>query len=163
MLPPHPLEHLADTPPPSIELPTPSSDTILGHRPLPLPVTTPSLAPLKTPLSYHDIYVDDYVSLAQGNTRRRTQHRRALLHSLDEIFRPRDDQDPPSRKDVPSLKKCCQGDAYYATRKILLRWIGILALPAHRYAHLLAIFEELQGLHRVSLKNGTRCWASFPV
>jgi hypothetical protein len=95
------------------------------------------------------------VSLAQGNTRRRTQHRRALLHSLDEIFHPRDDQDPPSRKDVPSLKKFRQEDAYYATRKILLGWIvdsilGILALPAHRYARLLAIFEELQGLRRVS-------------
>jgi hypothetical protein len=81
-----------------------------------------------------------------------------LLHSLEEIFRPRDDQDPPSRKDVPSLKKFCQGDAYYATRKIILRWIvdsilGILALPAHRYARLLAIFAELQGLRRVSLKK----------
>jgi hypothetical protein len=72
MLPPHPLKHLADTPPPSIELPTPCSDTILGHRPLPLSVTIPSLVPLKAPLSYHNIYLDDYVSLAQGSTRWRT-------------------------------------------------------------------------------------------
>jgi hypothetical protein len=50
ILPPHPLKHLVDTPPPSIELPTTSSDPTLGHRPLPLPVTTPSLAPLKAPL-----------------------------------------------------------------------------------------------------------------
>jgi hypothetical protein len=116
-LPPHPLEHLADIPPPPIELPHTSSSThLLGHRPLPEPVAHSSLAPLRAPVLYHDIYVDDYMSLAQGTPRRRTQHWRALLHSLDDIFRPKDAQDPPQRKDVPSLKKFHQGDACYATR-----------------------------------------------
>jgi hypothetical protein len=158
-LPPHPLEHLADTLPPPIELPHTSSSThLLGHRPLPEPVAHSSLAPFRAPVLYHDIYVDDYMSLAQGTPRRCTQHRRALLHSLDDIFRPKDAQDPPQRKDVPSLKKFRQGDACYATCKVLLGWIidsvlGILALPAHCYARLLAIFDELRGLRPVSARS----------
>jgi hypothetical protein len=155
-LPLHPLEHLVDTPPPPIELPNTSSNHLIGHWPLPEPVTHSSLAPFWAPVLFHDIYVDDYMSLAQGTPRRRTQHWRTLLHSLDEIFRPKDAQDPPQRKDVPSLKKFRQGDACYATRKVLLGWIadatlGVLTLPAHRYARLLAIFDELRGLCRVSL------------
>jgi hypothetical protein len=106
------------------------------------------------------------MSLAQGTACRRTQHRRAVLHSLDQIFRPKDASDPAFRKYVPSLKTFRQGCACYATRKTLLSWIvysvlGIVALPAHRYERLLAIFDELHGLHRISLKNGTRCLGSF--
>ena len=77
-LPPHPLEHLADTPPPALELPPTSLDAPYGPRPIPLPVTLPSLAPLKAPVLYHDIYVDDYLSLAQGTPRR--------LHSTVEPY-----------------------------------------------------------------------------
>jgi hypothetical protein len=66
-IPRHPLEHLADALPPPIELPTISSIHQPGHWPLPLPVTTLTLEPLKAPLLYHNIYVDDYMSLAQGN------------------------------------------------------------------------------------------------
>jgi hypothetical protein len=94
MLPPYPLKHLADTPSLSIEQPTTSLDTILGHWPLPLPVTKPPLALLKAPLLSHNIYFDEYVSLAQGNGRWRNQHCPALLHSLDHnTLHPRDDHD----------------------------------------------------------------------
>jgi hypothetical protein len=82
-LPPHPLEHLADTPPTPLELPI---STSLGHRPLAVPESVPVLVPLKAPAHYHDIYVNDFMSIVQGNAQKRTHHRRALLHSLDNIF-----------------------------------------------------------------------------
>jgi hypothetical protein len=157
-LPPHPLEHLADTPPAPLELPITTS---LGRRPLPVPDSVPVLALLKAPVHCHDIYVDDFMSIVQGNARKRTHHRGALIHSLDNIFRPLDATDPATRKDVASHKKKAKGDSCYATRKVLLGWIvdallGILALPAHQYARLLEFFTDLKGHQRVSLKKWHR-------
>jgi hypothetical protein len=157
-LPTHPLEHLANTPPAPLELPIPAS---LGHRPLAVPESVPVLAPLKAPVHYHDIYVDDFMSIVQGNARKRTHHRRALLHSLDNIFCPLDATNPATRKDMASLKTFAKGNVCYATRKVLLGWIvdsllGIFALPAHRYARLLEIFTDLKGHQRVSLKKWHR-------
>jgi hypothetical protein len=154
----HALEHLADTPPAPLELPTPIE---LGHRPLPLPAATPVLAPLKAPVQIHNIYVDDFMSVVQGSARKQKHHRRALLHSLDKRFRPLDAHDPAICNDVPSLKKFAKGDACYTSRKILLGWIvdsvlEILALPAHQHARLLEIFSDLKGLRWVSLKKWYR-------
>jgi hypothetical protein len=76
------------------ELATTSSTDTFGPRLLSLPVTTPYLAPLKAlkaPVMFYDIYVNDYMSLAQGTARWHTQHRQApLLNSLDEVFHPED-------------------------------------------------------------------------
>jgi hypothetical protein len=180
-LPPHPMEDLADTKSPPIDLPSydavakgpadaPPQDSVpggldyapppdYGLRPTPLPtVNLPSLTPAKAPVSIHDIFMDDYISLIQGNARRRKRHQRALLHSIDEVFRPPAPDDPPARTPVPSTSKMLKGDASWATRKIILGWLidtalGIIALPYHRYVRLLQIFDELRDRKRVGVKQ----------
>lgn len=95
-------------------------------------------------------YVDDFIMGIQGLSKARAQHLRRLLHSIDAVFGPVDEQDPPTRKDVPSRKKLLNGDAYLTTRKLVLGWIidtprGTLELPPHWVQRLQEIFEYLQG------------------
>jgi hypothetical protein len=39
------------------------------------------------PLQQWDIYVDDFIGVVQGNLKQRQRVKRALLHSLDKVFR----------------------------------------------------------------------------
>ena len=129
-LPPHPLEELAATPPPPA-----------GSRPPPMPLRRrPRLAPrpgrYHRPLAYFGLYMDDFLAAAQGSPRRLTQIRRALLHAIDQVFRPNDAQDTDRREPV-SVKKLLQGDGCWSTLKTILGWIvdtlaGTVSLPPHR-------------------------------
>jgi hypothetical protein len=81
---PHTLEALAKTQPPPIPVhsvcPTSSTATaVLRNAPQ---------AVNATPLAIHDVYVDDFIYLAQGNTKRLRTVRRLLLHTLDQVFHP---------------------------------------------------------------------------
>ena len=179
-LPNHPMEQLAQTPPPiDDDAPkavadadacsdTPGRLTHLGKhaRKSPLgaeesPLAVPVLRPYNRPVAFHDIYVDDYISAIQGRPTSQQQHQRRLLHSIDAIFRPLDPLDPPSRKDVPSQKKMLQGDACLLTRKTVLGWIidtihQTLELPAHRKTRLHDIFDSVRGKKRVGLTQWHR-------
>ena len=44
---------------------------------------------------YVDVYVDDFLGLAQGSPRRRGRVRRALMEALDLVIRPLDEARPP--------------------------------------------------------------------
>jgi hypothetical protein len=99
-------------------------------------------------LAQFDIYVDDYLGMVQGNADRQSKVRRVLLHAVDQIFRPLDEQDTPFRKEPVSVKKLLKGDAYWETRKIILGWIldtiaKTLELPPHRRERLQAILDEM--------------------
>ena len=117
---PHPLEAIALTVPPETE-------TMVDLEATPaLPV-----------MCFHDIYVDDFIMGIQGPPKKRKEHLRRLLHAIDKVFRPLDNEDGPTRNHAPSVKKLLKGDAYPATRKQILGWIvdtlrGTLELPSHR-------------------------------
>ena len=49
-----------------------------------------------------DVFVDDFLWLAQGLTHRRHYMCRTLFHTLDKVFRPLEKLDPPQRKEVLS-------------------------------------------------------------
>jgi hypothetical protein len=85
------------------------------------------------PLSYTDVYVDDFCNLIQGNACRCRVARHILFHKL------------------------LKGDGCWATTKLLLGWIidtvcQTLELPPHRYKRLCSIFDDLHGAKRPSLK-----------
>ena len=82
----------------------------------------PSLPTQQRPLAYVDIFVDDFLALSQGRTTRR-RVRQTLLHAIDDVFRPLDGRDLPSRKMPVSLKKLRQGDCSWAPIKTMLGWI----------------------------------------
>ena len=167
---PHPMEEVSQTPPPTNDTslggspvfqpvsPPPSNPALPACQPEPLTGAPSVLRPFLRPVSHTDVYVDDFCQLIQGPPRARMNHLRRLLHSIDAVFRPLDDNDSPLRKSVPSLKKFLAGDAFWATRKILLGWLvdtirQTLELPPHRIQRLQDLFENLRGKTRVSAKT----------
>jgi hypothetical protein len=142
--PPHHLESLAATPP--------TATTSPMRAPAPRQPRTGSTKPRLPPLAYGDVYVDDFILVAQ--TKRHQQRvLRAALHSIDKVLRPLEPSDGPSRKEPVSVKKLRQGDACWATRKTILGWDfdteeGTLHLPPHRLDRLYALLDAFPPTRR---------------
>jgi hypothetical protein len=128
-----------------------------------IPFATPTVSALpilrskrmiKRPLASVDIFVDDFLELAQGDEQRRRHITRVLLHTLDEVLQPADPT-IPAQKEPASLKKLGKGDGVWETRKTMLGWIldtlrRTIELPLHRAQRLHDIFIELSSHNRVS-------------
>mmetsp|Transcript_14147 Transcript_14147/g.26545 ORF Transcript_14147/g.26545 Transcript_14147/m.26545 type:complete len:786 (+) Transcript_14147:1982-4339(+) len=82
----------------------------------------PSIPPQPKPLAEVDVYVDDFIAIAQGDCSRLRQVRSTLLHSIDTVFRPNDEHDPQTRAEPVSLKKLDRGDASWNTQHTILGW-----------------------------------------
>ena len=112
-----------------------------------LPVQRDSSLPNDAPpLQYADVFVDDFISLAQRPFLRRV--RRTLLHAVDDVFRPLDRQDGPERREPVSLKKLRQGDCSWDTCKTVLGWVVdtvnlTMKLPPHRLERLCKILNSI--------------------
>ena len=74
-------------------------------------------------MAYVDVFVDDFLGLAQGPRHRLSHVRRTLFHALDKVFRTLDQQDTKQRKEVLSLKKLEEGDCSWSTCQTMLGWI----------------------------------------
>ena len=92
-----------------------------------------------------DVYVDDFLLLAQTKRQQR-RVMRATLQSIDDIFRPLQLDDPPPRKEPASTKKMLQGDACWMTRKRILGWdIDTVSMTLHLPSHRLERLQEVLG------------------
>jgi hypothetical protein len=105
------------------------------------------------PVERWDVYVDDSIGLAQGNANRCKRVKRALLRSLDRVFRGLDATDGPHRQEPASVKKLLKGDATSATRKTVLGWVldtvdKTIQLPPHRIDRLHSILAGIPGTQR---------------
>jgi len=170
---PHHLDTIADTAP-IADVPPPGMDT--AHAALPPPPSPPTPVPAveipshRDPLlgdSTHkhcklgkfDVFVDDFIGLAQGNRERLQRLRRILFHTIDDVFRPLDSDDLPGRQEPISIKKLRQGDGAWATRKLILGWMidtvaMTLELPDRRRIRLQELLASLPPtLHRISVKR----------
>jgi hypothetical protein len=110
------------------------------------------------PLAYTDVFVDDFVQVAQGSNARLNRVRRILLHTIDSVWRGLETHDPPSRQEPASVKKMLKGDACWATVKVILGWLvdtvrGTIELPPHRAERLQELLLDALGRKRVSLKH----------
>lgn len=158
--PPHRLEKIADTlpadaPPPLALLPPPTPQAVVV--PLPPPPDHTS-KPLHRPVSYMDVYVDDFLSLCQGNKRRRRMVTRTILHTIDDVFAPLDLSRTTVHQEPASIKKLLKGDAAWTVAKVMLGWLidtvaKTIQLPPHRYERLHELFQQLQGQRRVSVRR----------
>lgn len=111
----------------------------------------------RPPVAAVDVYVDDFILMAQ------TEHQkqkvlRASLHSIDDVFRPLAPHDPPHRKEPASVKKMLRGDACWATNKRILGWDidtreGTLNLPPHRLERLYQLLELISPPHKRASVN----------
>ena len=105
---PHRLEGVAATPPPD--------DDTLPSPPSPVVDIPPTLcATSRPPVASVDIYVDDFLLLAQ-TAHQRTKVMRATLSSIDDVLRPRSEKDPPHRTEPASVKKMQKGEMHPGLR-----------------------------------------------
>ena len=167
---PHHLDTLAESIPspipphsllsPALQHPRPTADTappVLS----PPDSRDPSIPPSDLPLAYVDVFVDDFMALAQGN-QNRARVRRILLHAIDEVFRPLDNKDPPTRREPVSIKKLRQGDTSWGTIKLALGWVintiaATIHLPKHRLERLAEILASIpRHQKRISLRKWHR-------
>jgi hypothetical protein len=94
----HPLDDVSETPmPPETSMPrsraAPSKLTALPEA-----VGVPLANQATHPVASHDIYVDDYISMAQANSKRWRQVKRSLFEALDSVFRPLLSTDHPDHQ-----------------------------------------------------------------
>ena len=156
---PHRLDVLSESTPIASPVPTPSHPSCApATLPITIPSSPPVSSPYKKPVSYWDIYVDDFCGLAQGNEWRRRVVKRLLFRSLDKVFRPLDSADTPFRQEPASLKKLQKGDATWTTSKVILGWLldtvaKTITLPPHRVERLHEILASIRPEQRVVLKK----------
>ena len=155
---PHRLDEASDSAPAEKDSDTPNSSNPSATF-TELPDTIPHRDFKKRVLSRFDVFVDDFIGMGQGTRGQLTNLRRILLHTLDEVFRPLEPDDSPSRKEPASVKKLLQGDACWATRKVILGWIidtlkMTIELPQHRVERLTEILDSIPRTQkRVSVKK----------
>ena len=123
-------------------------------------VAPPSNRPLSKPLAATDVFVDDFVQLAQGGPRRMKAIRRHLWNAVDETLAKPDVADT-KRNEAISLSKLEKGDGAWTTRKTVLGWIldtlrQTLELPAHRKVELAGLLSSLCKARRISKKRYER-------
>jgi hypothetical protein len=100
------------------------------------------------PVAAHDLYMEDFVSMVQGNYKRRRQAKRSLLHSLNEVFRALHLNDHASRQESASIKNFLKGDGNWATQKVVLGWLletfqQTIDLPPYRVDRLLLLLSSI--------------------
>ncbi|KAL3823120.1 hypothetical protein ACHAXA_006450 [Cyclostephanos tholiformis] len=147
---PHPLDDLAE----SIQSLAPLPPTCPSHVPS-IP-RDPALPRLGERLSYIDVFVDDFVGIAQDapdSSSNRRRVRRILLHAVDDVFRPLKPNDSPTRQEPVSLSKLRKGDCSWSTMKSVLGWIIntstlTIHLPSHRAARLAEILASIPRTQR---------------
>ena len=66
-------------------------------------------------LAYVDVFVDDFLGLAQGPRHRRRHLLHTLFHAINKVFCPLDEQDTKQRKEVLLTKKLEAGDCSWST------------------------------------------------
>ena len=105
----HQLNSLAasmDEQPSSFPSCTPCSSSTTSSTATPTPtMKDPCLPATPNPTAYVDVYVDDFLALAQGKSNK-TRVRKILLHAVDSIFRPNDSSDSSMRREPISIKNC---------------------------------------------------------
>jgi hypothetical protein len=107
-VPNHRLEHEAIRP-----------ASALTHHTAPPVQFRPSQRMRTTPVGTIDVFVDDFLGLAQGTAERRRHITRVLLHTIDEVLQPADPS-RPFQKEPASIKKLRKGDGNWDTQKTLL-------------------------------------------
>ena len=144
----HRLEAVSATPPPDPVAVQGKGETTRDLRPR---------IQGRPPVAAVDVYVDDFLLMAQ-TANQCTTVMRHTLHSIDEVFRPLQSHDPTHRKEPASIKKMLKGDACWSTQKRILGWdldtqAHTISLPPHRLARLYELLDLIRPPRkRVSVK-----------
>jgi hypothetical protein len=141
MLPNHPLE----LPSQAMEVPAEAMSPSCIH---------PTTVTAQPPLAYADVYMDDFLGLAQRDTTELVLS--ALLNGVSDIFRhDSHPDDPPVRTAVISASKLLKGNLKWAMQKVVLGWMldtanGTLSLPPHKLSRFHDLINHFLLLQRTS-------------
>lgn len=153
---PHRLEQVAATLPDTATVPALPSKRLRSHERLRSGQRPRS--PGRPPVAAVDVYVDDFLLMAQ-TAPQRTKVLRTTLNAIDQVFRPLAPTDPNHRKEPASVKKMLKGDACWDTKKRILGWdldtvAQTLHLPDHRLERLHVLLDSISPPHkRVAVKR----------
>jgi hypothetical protein len=147
------------TPTMSNTSPVPTFDSAKHLPNLQTPVERdPSLPSL--PFSgYVDVFVDDFVTIAQGDDAHLEHVRSVLMNAIDQVFRPCDALDSATRTEPISVKKLRKGDCSWHTIKLVLGWVIdtvalTIQLPQHRVERLATILASIPSSQkRIGIKK----------
>jgi hypothetical protein len=136
-------------------------NTELGRDPFPQrPISVSHKRRLyEQPMALMDVFVDDFCGIGQQSTQNPLRNqRRALLHSIDRVFRPSDSGDAPDRKEPISVSKLDKGDAAWQDQKRCLGWdfggrSKTLLIPAHRRTKARTTIQTMLSRKRSGLKD----------
>jgi len=157
MGPPHNLE--IESQYPAEVVPIPQAKAVEQHY------VSPPGKLLATPVQFTDVYMDDFIALAQPPLLQNTLHH--TLHGILQVFR---DQplptDPAARRHIISQSKIERGDATWGTEKVILGWLlnsaaGTLRLQPHKAARLQTLTQEFSTKNRTSRKKWQRLLGEF--
>jgi hypothetical protein len=140
----HPFSH-ANIPQPALTVPPPSFDRCAV---LPYNATPPS-----QPLRPTDIYIDDFMLVAQHA--KASDGLQCLLHGIAQIFT---DTPHSPRRLIVSASKLAKGDATLSTRQRILGWdvdttTMTIHLPQHREQRLQELLTHIQAKCFVSCRQ----------
>ena len=146
----HRLEAVADTPP---------ADAAPCTPPTQYSPRSTLISRGRPPVASVDVYVDDFLLMAQTRAQQRNTLR-STLQAIDAVFRPPATSDPAHRTEPASVKKMLKGDAHWSTWKRILGWdldtvAETLHLPAHRVARLREVLSWLRPPRR---RLSTKKW-----
>ena len=110
-----------------------------------------------------DVFVDDFIAVAQGAPTHLSRVRRALFHAIDKVFRPVEVGDNPHRKEPISKKKLDKGDCSWDLIKFLLRWeVNTVTQTIHLPHHRVERLKEILALFPFNKKCTTvKVWQIF--
>ena len=120
-------------------------------------VHPPTVDHKSPPIGAADIYIDDFLAIAQTPTQ--TQVLRTLLNAIGRVFRQDGHPDDrPDRKQTISTSKLLKGDGCWSTKKVILGWEldtyrGTLRLPDHKAARLRELLQTFGTLRRTSKRK----------
>ena len=164
----HKLDHLANSLPapaaspdsgPLLAKPTISNLTVTRAAVASPTLRDPLLPQRQRILAAIDIFVDDFISAAQGSSRRLNKIRRILMGAIDDVLRPLDENDLPHRTEPISVSKLRNGDASWQTIKKVLGWVidsvaMTLTLPSRRLARLAELLASIPPTqHRLAINK----------
>ena len=149
------LREPADTHPLEVLSQQPSSTTpIEDMHPTYIRPPGPALPQL---LTYTDVYMDDFIAIAQQPRLRDTLHH--TIRGILQVFRDEAlPSNPPSRGHIISASKMQKGDATWSTTKTILGWsinsvAGTLQIQPHRATRLNELIDRFATKQRTSRKN----------
>ena len=133
--------------------------------PLPQPKEHVLLTRHKGPIAHIDVYVDDFIGIAQGSWCWCRKVWQCIMHAVDDIFS-QPDAMTAKHKEAVSEKKLLKGEGGWSQQKEILGWILDTSkriwnyLTGRRVAFSLSLKTSITRGELVS-RNGSDCSANF--